>query len=160
MIHNASTTDSVRATETSAARAENPDPHRRKGSLAGRAEARMEGHGGDAETCRGEKTVGGNPRREVDQAVHEQPDHRGECAHSQADAERVVPLRALALPAPGRAGGPTEEMGADEVPPDPPGQYEQDHPADHAQLQPELQEVVVGVSVIHVAGIECGRLIA
>ena len=137
-----------------------PHPHTREEPLAGRAEARMEGDRRDAETGRGQDAVGGDPRREVEQAVDQQGEHATQGPEPHANAERIVPAGPLGLASADRAAGATQEVGAEEIPGGPPDQDQHEHGPDDPELQDQLEQIVVGEVVVDMGGIEHRRLVA
>ena len=122
--------------------------------------ARVQRDGRHAEERGGQEPDGRDSRREVERAVREKPGEAGQRAHRHTEAVRIVADRLLALAAVHRAGPAAEQMGPHEIAHDAPAEEQAERGPDGAQLDGELEQVVVRVGVIDLRGQVCGRLVA
>ena len=140
-----------------------PDGERTDGNerrLAARAEPCMETHGGNRHTCGAQDANRGNPRGKVEGALKQQRQRRRRRARGDTDPVRVTGPRWLASHSTGRAGSPAHQVREHEVTRGPPHREEHDGAPDQAELDDELQQVIMRVREIDLARTEGGWLVS
>ena len=88
------------------------------------------------------------------------PGRGGQGAHRDSDTEAVTAHRLWPLATIHRAGATPEQVRADQIGGEPPGEERTQHGADHAELQHELQQVVVRVGKVEAIRMVRQRLMA
>ena len=146
-----------RGPEAAAAERQHADRGEQPSARAG--EARVQRDGRDPEARGGEESVGGDPRAEVEGAVHAEGEDRRHAAEPDADAPGLTPPRPVALPAPDGTATAAEQMRPDQIGGDPPRGEQAERRPHQPQLHGELQQVIVREREVHLAGRQLGRLV-